>query len=222
MQSLHRVRERWVMRRTAIVNQIRGLLRERGITLRKGRTHVDAALPGILEDADSKLSGALCVLLAQLKLELDQMAIRIDEADEVLNKTARENEACQRLTAIPGVGPITATALIAASVTEGPSARSASSRPGWVWFRESIQPAASRSSSESANMEIPTELSTWRRCVLNGECIGHTCCNPEHLRPRTSRRRAPLSIPQGSRLAPVIPAHLPGAPAAGIGGCRSA
>jgi transposase len=114
MQSLHRVRERWVMRRTAIINQIRGLLLERGITLRKGRRHVDGALPGILEDADSKLSGALRVLLAQLKLELDQMAIRIDEADAVLNKTAHENEACQRLVAIPGIGPITATALIAA------------------------------------------------------------------------------------------------------------
>ena len=114
MQSLHRVRERWVMRRTAIVNQIRGLLLERGITLRKGRRYVDAALPGILEDADSKLSGALRVLLAQLKLELDQMAIRIDEADAVLNKTAHENEACQRLVAIPGIGPVTATALIAA------------------------------------------------------------------------------------------------------------
>ena len=114
MQSLHRVRERWVMRRTAIVNQIRGLLFERGITLRKGRRHVDGALPDILEDANSKLSGALRVLLAQLKLELDQMAIRIDEADAVLNKTAHENEACQRLVAIPGIGPITATALIAA------------------------------------------------------------------------------------------------------------
>jgi len=114
MQSLHRVRERWVMRRTAIVNQIRGLLLERGITLRKGRRYVDAALPGILEDADSKLSGALRVLLAQLKLELDQMAIRIDDADAVLNKTAHENEACQRLVEIPGIGPVTATALIAA------------------------------------------------------------------------------------------------------------
>lgn len=114
MQSLHRVRERWVMRRTAVVNQIRGLLLERGITLRKGRRHVDAALPGILEDADSKLSGALRTLLAQLKLELDQMAMRIDQADAVLHKTAHENEACQRLVAIPGIGPVTATALIAA------------------------------------------------------------------------------------------------------------
>jgi transposase len=114
MQSLHRVRERWVARRTAIINQIRGLLLERGITLRKGRRHVDAALPEILEDATAKLSGALRILLAQLKLELDQMAMRIDEADAVLNKTAHENAACQRLVAIPGIGPVTATALIAA------------------------------------------------------------------------------------------------------------
>ena len=56
MQSLHRVRERWVMRRTAVINQIRGLLLERGITLRKGRRYVDAALPLILEDADANLS----------------------------------------------------------------------------------------------------------------------------------------------------------------------
>jgi transposase len=46
LQSLHRVRERWVMRRTAVINQIRGLLLERGITLRKGRCYVGEALPG--------------------------------------------------------------------------------------------------------------------------------------------------------------------------------
>ena len=114
MQSLHRVRERWVMRRTAVINQIRSLLLERGITLRKGRRHVDAALPGILEDADAKLSGALRTLLAQLKLELDQLAMRINKADTVIQKTAQENDACRRLLAIPGVGPVTATALIAA------------------------------------------------------------------------------------------------------------
>ncbi len=115
MQSLHRVRERWVMRRTSIVNQIRGLLLERGITLRKGRRHVDAALLGILEDADSKLSGALRVLLAQLKLELDQMAIRINEADAVLNKTAHEDEACQQLVGIPGIACIASLNITPAS-----------------------------------------------------------------------------------------------------------
>ena len=114
LQSLHRVRERWVVRRTAAINQIRGLLLERGITLRKGRCHVGAALPGILEDADAKLSGALRMLLAQLKPKLDHLDLRINEADALIKKTACENEACQRLVAILGIGPVTATAVIAA------------------------------------------------------------------------------------------------------------
>ncbi len=113
LQSLHRVRERWVMRRTAVVNQIRGLLLERGITLRKGRRYVDAALPGILADGTSKLSGAVVLLLTALKLELEQLAEKIDWSDASIAQIARENEACQRLVAMPGVGPVTATAIIA-------------------------------------------------------------------------------------------------------------
>ena len=102
------------MRRTAAINQIRGLLLERGITLRQGRRPVDAELPGILEDASAQLSGAVRLLLAQLKLELDHLQMRIDEADAVIQKIAGENEACRRLVAIPGIGPVTATAIIAA------------------------------------------------------------------------------------------------------------
>jgi transposase len=114
LQSLHRVRERWVSRRTAVINQIRSLLLERGITVRKGRRYIEAALPGILEDADAKLSGAARLLLAQLKLELDQMAKRLEDADALVEQTALDNEDCQRLVKIPGLGPVTATAVIAA------------------------------------------------------------------------------------------------------------
>ena len=114
LQALHRVRERWVMRRTAAVNQIRSLLLERGLTMPKGRRHVDALLPRILEDAELKLSFSFRVLLAQLRVELDQLTGRIEQMDAVIQQTAKENEACQRLSEIPGVGPVTATALIAA------------------------------------------------------------------------------------------------------------
>src|SRR5919202_4923562 len=100
LQSLHRVRERWVMRRTAIVNQIRSLLLERGITLPKGRCHLEAALPTILEDVEGKLSGLLRLLVMQLKRELDHLAMQLEEADALIQKTAQENEACQRLDAI--------------------------------------------------------------------------------------------------------------------------
>ena len=114
LQALHRVRERWVMRRTVVVNQIRSLLLERGLTLPTGRSHLDEQPPRILEDAELNLSGSFRVLLAQLKLELEQLAARIEEMDRVIQKTARENESCQRLTEIPEVGPVTAAALIAA------------------------------------------------------------------------------------------------------------
>jgi transposase len=67
-----------------------------------------------LEDAELKLSGTFRVLLAQLRLELEQLAGRIEKMDGVMEQEAREQEACQRLTTIPGVGPVTATALIGA------------------------------------------------------------------------------------------------------------
>ena len=114
LQTVHRVRERWVMRRTAVVNQVRGLLLERGLTLPKGRRHVDQALPEILADAALRLSDSFRVLLAQLGLEMDQLTARIEQMDAVIHHTATENEACRRLTTIPGVGPVTATALVAA------------------------------------------------------------------------------------------------------------
>ena len=47
MQSMHRARELWVRNRTALLNQIRGLLLERGITIRKGRRHAEEVLPSI-------------------------------------------------------------------------------------------------------------------------------------------------------------------------------
>jgi transposase len=131
LQSLHRVRERWVMRRTAVVNQIRGLLLERGITLRKGRCHLDAAMPGILEDGTSKLSRAVRLLLAQLKLELDQLAIRLQEADALVQKTAQESEVARRLDAIPGIGPLTATALVAA-IGNGAAFRKGREFAAWI------------------------------------------------------------------------------------------
>jgi transposase len=114
LQSLHRVRERWVGRRTAVINQIRGLLLERGITIRKGRRHIEVSLPGILEDPEKKLSGALRVLLAQLQLEMRYLQGQIEESDKLIVRIAGDLETCRRLVAIPGIGPLTATATIAA------------------------------------------------------------------------------------------------------------
>jgi transposase len=79
LQPVHRVRERWVMRRTAAVNQIRGLLLERGLPIPKGRSHVDEALLETQRDASVKLSDAFLILVDQLKVELDQLTARIEQ-----------------------------------------------------------------------------------------------------------------------------------------------
>ncbi len=71
-------------------------------------------MPGILEEASVQRARAVRSLLAQLRLELGHLQMRSDEADAVIQKIAGENEACRRLVAIPGIGPVTATAIIAA------------------------------------------------------------------------------------------------------------
>ena len=80
--------------------------------MRKGRRYVDEALPKLLADPATKFSGALLVLLTELKVELAQLAEKIDRADQSIAQIARENEvpsACR----YAGVGPVIATAIVA-------------------------------------------------------------------------------------------------------------
>jgi len=161
LQSLHRVRERWVMRRTAVVNQIRGLLLERGITLPKGRRHVDAALPGILTDPATKLSGTVLVLLTELKLELAQLAEKIDRADKSMEKIAQENEACQRLVTMPGVGPVISTAIIA---TIGNGAAFRRGRDFAVWL--GVVPEEHSTGGKQVLWQIPRRGNQYLRMLF--------------------------------------------------------
>ena len=78
-----------------------------------------------------RLSDSFRVLLGQLQLELEQLTARIEQMDAVIQQTAKENEACQRLTTIPGVGPVTATALVAA-IGKGAGFRRGRDLAAWV------------------------------------------------------------------------------------------
>lgn len=114
IQSLHRVRSQLVARRTAQANQVRGLLSEYGIVIPKGVNQVRKALPLLLEDAENGLSCLFRELLSELYDEMVHLDQRIAATERKLAAIRAHHEDCQRLLTIPGVGLLTATALIAA------------------------------------------------------------------------------------------------------------
>ena len=114
LQAIHRVRQRFITERTAIVNQMRALLLENGITIPVGRALFARQLPNILEDADNGLSIRLRTLLDKLRHRWRMLDSEIQEMTDLLNEQAKQSELCVRASTVPGVGPIVSTALIAA------------------------------------------------------------------------------------------------------------
>lgn len=114
LQTLHRVRQRLIESRTALVNQIRGLLLEYGIPIEKRITKVRARLPEILEDAANGLTDATRALFADLAEELRGLDQRTAICDKRLARAHAANPLCQKLAQVEGVGPVTATAFFAA------------------------------------------------------------------------------------------------------------
>jgi transposase len=114
LQMQHRVRSRLVGRRTALVNQVRGFLLEQGITVGQGIHVARRRLPEVLEDADNELTNGMRELLAELREEFVVLDARIETLNERLEMRSRAETVCQHLRTIPGIGPLCATALVAA------------------------------------------------------------------------------------------------------------
>lgn len=114
LQALHRVRDRLVHRRTALINQIRGFLLERGIVFSKGPANLRNPMPSLLEDADQNLSSRLRSLLDQLWQEWKTVDSGVERVSQDIEAIATQDAACQRLRQIPGVGPLVSTATVAA------------------------------------------------------------------------------------------------------------
>ena len=114
IQSLHRIRSQLVGRRTAQANQIRGLLMEYGIIIPQGIRYIRKSLPDILENGENLLSVIFREQLSGLYDEMVHLDERIDTLELSLKAICKQNEDCKRLLTIPGVGLMTATALIAA------------------------------------------------------------------------------------------------------------
>ena len=114
IQAIHRIRSELIRHRTAKVNQIRGLLAEYGLTVGRRVDVLRTALPLLLEDAINGLTLDFRMLLEDLRQDLVQLDQRVDDMDAKIKLLASSHSEAKRLLAIPGIGPITATALICA------------------------------------------------------------------------------------------------------------
>jgi transposase len=110
--SLHRVRQGFVKARTAQANQIRGLLSEFGLVIPQGITHIARRVPELIEDAANELTGSFRLLVERLMEHLKELDRQVRELEAQIQRWHRENDASLKLAQVPGIGPITATALV--------------------------------------------------------------------------------------------------------------
>jgi transposase len=130
-QAMHRVRDRLMQRRTALINEIRGFLLERGLTFAARPIYLRKNLPTVMEDAEQNLSPRLRWLLARLWQEWKQTQIDIKTVTDELERISKEDARCQRLLQIPGFGPLVSTATVAA-IGNGAAFRRGRDFAAWV------------------------------------------------------------------------------------------
>lgn len=129
LQSLHRVRDRLVAQRTSLINHTRGLLAEYGLVFPRGAAlFARRARTGLAEAEVSDIARATFEALLD---ELEALADRLSRLDARLIAICREDAACRRLTGVPGIGPIVATALVA-SIGDGSQFRSGRELAAWI------------------------------------------------------------------------------------------
>lgn len=109
IQLIHRLRQEAVKRRTAQVNQIRGLLGERGIVIEQGVSQVRKRLPALLEDAENALTPLSRAAFAEQYERLLAVDKEIKRYDQQISQLCQANELSKRLAEVPGVGPLIAT-----------------------------------------------------------------------------------------------------------------
>ena len=111
--SLHRIRERLIKNRTALSNEIRGLLTEYGIVFAVGIHKIREHLPKAIEDGANELTNASRRQFQDLYEELCFIDQRVEKLESEIVRIAKESEPCQKIMKLPGIGPLTATALTA-------------------------------------------------------------------------------------------------------------
>jgi transposase len=159
--ALHRARQGFVKARTAQANQIRGLLAEYGIVIPQGIGHIAKRLPEILEDGENELPGAFRQLLDRLGDHLKELDRQVGELEVQIQSWHRENEASKKLAQIPGIGPITASALVA-SIGDAKSFENGRQLAAWL----GLVPRQNSSGGKQVLLGISKRGDTYLRTLL--------------------------------------------------------
>lgn len=114
LQAIHRVRERLISRRTAVINQIRAFLLERGLVFARTPAKLKTAMADILENAEADLTPRMRNLIDGLWSEWKLVEQQIEELNDELERISAADAGCTRIRKIPGIGPVVATAIVAA------------------------------------------------------------------------------------------------------------
>jgi transposase len=161
-QSLHRIRSRLIRARTALVNEIRGLLGEFGLVIaQRGAAAAHRLLQQSLETPDNGLPGKMRELLRELQDELLAHDERLRKFDQALQQEARSDERCQRLLKIEGIGPISATAIVSAV---GDAKQFSSARQFAAWL--GLVPSQHSSGGKNQLGSISKKGDTYLRTLL--------------------------------------------------------
>jgi len=113
IQMIHSARQNLIKQRTAIANQVRGFLGERGIALAQGIGHVRKGLPRIVEDGENPLSTLSREILAEHSARISELDEAIKAQDRRMSQLCQSNESSRRLVDVGGVGPLIATIVMA-------------------------------------------------------------------------------------------------------------
>jgi transposase len=149
------IRSRLAADRVRLLNQVRGLLGEHGVVVAKDIGNLRRALARIVGDDENRVLNPLVrALMAELREELTQLDARIAGFDRKIRELYRNTEICQRLGKVEGIGPVTATALVAAVGDRSSFKNGRQLRRGLALCPSSDQVAAAPDYSVSANGEI--------------------------------------------------------------------
>lgn len=159
--ALHRARQGFVKARTAQANQIRGLLAEYGIIIPLGIGSMAKRLPDILEDGENGLPGTFRQLIERLSNHLKELDRQVQELEVQIQTWHRENAASKKLAQIPGIGPITASALVA-SIGEARNFENGRQLAAWL----GLVPRQNSSGGKQALLGISKRGDTYLRTLL--------------------------------------------------------